>query len=125
MVNTEGEEFNSTADILKCQTDFYKDLYKKVDSKDNVSIQSVLGDNDKKLSDKESQDLEGEILYSELAFALKNMKNNKSPGLDGFTVEFFKFFWVDIGHYILNSLNYGYRTGSLSITQKQGVITCK
>ena len=47
------------------------------------------------------------------------MKNNKSPGL----VEFFKFFWVDIGHYILNSLNYGYRTGSLSITQKQGAIT--
>ena len=53
------------------------------------------------------------------------MKNNKSPGLDGFTVEFFcKFFWVDIGHYILHYLNYGYRTGSLSITQKQGVITC-
>ena len=69
MVNTEGEEFTSTADILKCQTDFYKDLYKKADSKDNVSIQSVLGDNDKKLSDKESQDLDGEILYSELAFA--------------------------------------------------------
>ena len=111
LVNTEGEEFTSTADILKCQTDFYKDLYKKVDSKDNVSIQSVLGDNNKKLSDKESQDLDGGILYSELAFALKNMKINKSPGLDGFTVEFFKFFWVDIGHYILNSLNYGYRTG--------------
>ena len=76
LVNTEGGggEFTSTADILKCQTEFYKDLYNKVDSKDKVSIQLVLGDNDKKLSDKESQDLEGEILYSELAFALKNMK---------------------------------------------------
>ena len=52
------------------------------------------------------------------------MKNNKSPGLDGFTVEFFKFFWTDIGHFILQSLNYGYRNGSLSIMQKQGVITC-
>ena len=52
------------------------------------------------------------------------MINNKSPGLDGFTVEFFKFYWIDIGYYILNSLNYGYRTGSLSVTQKQGVITC-
>ena len=52
------------------------------------------------------------------------MKNNKSPGLDGFTVEFFKFFRVNIGHYILHALNYGYSTGSLSITQKQGVITC-
>ena len=52
------------------------------------------------------------------------MNNNKSPGLDGFIVEFFKFFWTDIGHFILQSLNYGYRNGSLSITQKQGVITC-
>ena len=52
------------------------------------------------------------------------MKNNKSPGVDGFTVEFFKFFWVDVGQFILRSLNYGYRNGSLSITQKQGVITC-
>ena len=39
-------------------------------------------------------------------------------------MEFFKFFWVDIGLFILKSLNYGYHTGSLSITQKQGVITC-
>ena len=52
------------------------------------------------------------------------MKNYKSPGLDGFTVEFFKFFWADVGQFILRSLNYGYRNGSLNITQKQGVITC-
>ena len=39
-------------------------------------------------------------------------------------MEFFKFFWVDVGQFILRSLNYGYRNGSLGITQKQGVITC-
>ena len=44
--------------------------------------------------------------------------------MDGFTVEVFKFFWVDIGQFTLRSLNFGYRTGSLSITQKQGIITC-
>ena len=52
------------------------------------------------------------------------MKNSKAPGNDGFTAEFFKFFWIDLKMYILNSLNYGYKKGSLSITQKQGVITC-
>ena len=88
LVNSDGEEFRKTADILKCQTDFYKDLYKKVDFEDNISIHSVLGENENKLSDEESQDLEGEIKYSELGTSLKNMKNNKSPGLDGFTVEF-------------------------------------
>ena len=43
------------------------------------------------------------------------MKNNKSPGSDGFTSEFLKF---------IGSLNYGYSLGSLSVTQKQGIITC-
>ena len=52
------------------------------------------------------------------------MKNSKSPGLDGFTVEYFKCFCVDIGSFILRSINYGYRNGSLRITQKQGLITC-
>ena len=66
----------------------------------------------------------GEILCTELGKALKTMKNNKTPGLDGFTVEFFKFFWIDIGHFVHRSVNYAYRTGSLSVTQKQGIITC-
>ena len=93
LVIQEGEEFTKTADILKCQTDFYKDLYRQVNTNENNSIHSILGENDNKLSDKESQSLEGEIEYSELGVALKNMKNNKSPGLDGFTVEFYKKFF--------------------------------
>ena len=53
------------------------------------------------------------------------MKNEKSPGLDGFTVDFKKkFFFIDIGVFVLRSINYGYRTGSLSVTNKQGIITC-
>ena len=52
------------------------------------------------------------------------MKNGKSPGLDGYTAEFYKFFWSDLHPFLLNSLNYAYHTGSFSITQRQGVITC-
>ena len=52
------------------------------------------------------------------------MKNSKSPGNDGFTAEFFKFFWVNLGEYILNSINFAYKHGLLSITQTQGIITC-
>ena len=52
------------------------------------------------------------------------MKNEKSAALDGFTVEFFNFFWTDLKFFILRSMNYGYHTGSLSLTQKQGFITC-
>jgi hypothetical protein len=52
------------------------------------------------------------------------MKNNKSPGSDGFTSEFLKFFWKDLKVFVIVSLNYGYSLGSLSDTQQQGIITC-
>ena len=52
------------------------------------------------------------------------MKNGKSPGIDGFSTDFYKFFWNDIREYVLNSLNYAYDNGLLSVTQKQGVISC-
>ena len=59
---------------------------------DDTPLQNILGENPSKLSDLDSNKLEGEITYAELSTASRNMKNNKSPGLDGFTVEFFKFF---------------------------------
>ena len=52
------------------------------------------------------------------------MKNEKTPGLDGFSVEFFKFIWTDLKFFIFRSINYGYHSGLLSVTQTQGVITC-
>ena len=71
-----------------------------------------------------SNSLEGEMIYEELANALRNMKISKSPCMDGFTAEFFKFFWVDLGKFILKSVNYEYINGSLSVTQNQSIITC-
>ena len=44
--------------------------------------------------------------------------------MDCFTAEFFKFFWVDLGKFILKSVNYAYKNGVLSVTKNQGVITC-
>ena len=124
LVNEKGEEFFKTKDILGCQKDFYQNLYFNHTNIDDTPLRDVLGENANKLSDEKSASLEGEISYTEIANALKNMKNNKRPGLEGFTVEFFKFFWVDIGAFILRSINYGYQNESLSITQKQGLITC-
>ena len=67
---------------------------------------------------------EGEITLTEASSALKNVKNHKSPGSDGFTAEFFKFFWLQLGAFVVKSLNDGFRKGELSSTQKEGVIIC-
>lgn len=46
------------------------------------------------------------------------MANNQSLGSDGFTAEFLKVFWKNLGHFIVSSLNHGYEIGELSCTQK-------
>ena len=38
--------------------------------------------------------------------------------------KFLKFFWKDLGNFLLRSLNNGYNLGKLSVTQTQGLITC-
>lgn len=124
LVDENGFENTETKNILDCQRNFYINLYDDAILVDDTPIESILGENKYKLCAHEAEIIEGEITCLELANALKNMKNNKSPGLDGFTTEFFKFFWTDIGIFIHRSINYGYRTGSLSITQKQRIITC-
>ena len=77
------------------------------------------------LSNEKQKSLEGKISYEKLLLALKRVKNNKSPGSDGFTTEFYKFFWSDIGYFLLRSLNYGLENNELlSFTHKEGIITC-
>ena len=125
LIENDGTEVTETKEVLKCQRKFYENLYNEnlIDA-DDVPITEIIGENENKLTIEESEKLEGDIKIDELSNALKNMKNEKSPGLDGFTVEFYKFFWVDLKYFILRSLNYGYHTGTLSVTQKQGLITC-
>ena len=51
------------------------------------------------------------------------MNNFKSPGTDGYTAEFNKFFWSDSSSFVIKSLNFGYKRGQLSDSQKLGLIT--
>jgi hypothetical protein len=42
------------------------------------------------------------------------MKNNTSPGADGLTAEFYKFFWKDIHIPLIKSIKYAFQTEKLS-----------
>lgn len=87
----DGIEYTDTKDILNCQKQFYCNLCKENEFLNDVEIENIVGENETKLSDHDSEKLEGELTHNELGETLKNMKNGKSPGQDGFTVEFFKF----------------------------------
>ena len=118
IIDSNAVEHTDTKDILNCQKQFYETLNDKIPVSENNSLTDILGGNEGKLSDQEAETLEGKITYAELLHALKQIKNKKSPGLDGYTAEFFKFFLIYLGIFVLR-----YENGSLSITQKQGVIT--
>ena len=51
------------------------------------------------------------------------MANNKSPGSDGYPIEFYKMFWNQIGNILVKSLNFSFNNGQLSDSQRRGIIS--
>ena len=50
------------------------------------------------------------------------MKNNKTPGNDGITKEFYETFWDELKTPLMKSVNQAFHTKILSISQRQAVI---
>jgi exonuclease III len=125
LVHDSGCSITTQSDILLEIEKFYMKLYSSYDNNlHNVALESIVNkENVNILSSDMSNKLEGIITREEALSALKLMKNDKSPGPDGFTTEFYKFFWRDIGCFLVRSLNFGFHNGQLSITQRQGVIS--
>ena len=46
------------------------------------------------LSDKDKIDCEGKLSFKEITESINALKYNKSPGIYGLTVEFYKTFWA-------------------------------
>ena len=58
------------------------------------------------------------ILYN----AMKNMQNNKSPGNDGLTKEFYGGFWNEFKELLIASVTELKNKDKLSILQRQAII---
>ena len=126
IVKDDDTVLTDQSDILKETESFYKKLYEnKDDTLENINIEEYMQNTEmNKLSEQEAINLEGPLTFKEISDSLYKMKHGKSPGMSGFTAEFFKVFWRQIGIFVLRSLNLGYRNGELSICQRQGIITC-
>ena len=86
-------------------------------------IKQLLGNEYPRITEQEQSDLEGILSVQEATVALGKLNNDKSPGPDGFSTNFFKVFWKELGHFLVRSLNAGFSAGMLSVTQRQGQIT--
>jgi len=115
-----GERITKQEEILKKEKEYYEDLYK---SRSTQQSGLFLNDNLPQLDEEQSNLCEGLITDTEVKSVLKQMSNNKTPGIDGYTAEFYKFFWKDIGIFLVRSINYAYKHGQMSDYQRLGVIT--
>ena len=68
------------------------------------------------------QDLEVPLGEHEIYTAIHSSENNKSPGTDGLPVDFYKTMWPKVKPFMIKSFQQALATGSLSLTQNQGVI---
>ena len=105
---------------------YYKDLFSNKDSS-GQEITGFLGgeltNSCPKITDIQKDKTKGIITVEELTKYLKKSRNNVSPGSSGFTNDFYKFFWIDLKLLITKAVNYSYEHGSLSVTQRLGIIT--
>ncbi len=91
-LNIDDNIVTNPKEILNAQRDFYKNLYSAKSSNVNMSNQFLDQQLINKLNDVQSESCEGQITLHEVKDVLYSMANNKSPGSDGFTVEFYNFF---------------------------------
>ena len=78
----------------------------------------------RKLTLEESKSLEGFLTLEEITQSLKQMNNNKTPGIDGFPADFFKFFWNKLKFFVLRCLNQSFKDGTLPLSLRQCIINC-
>ena len=121
-VETVSDQKEVDKEIFK----FYKNLYKSQESELKLlTIEKFLSPDDlshPKLSEEQSSKLEGLLTVEEASKYMKQCRSDASPGSSGFTGGFYKLFWRNLKYFIVNSLNYAYETGNLSISQKLGII---
>ena len=128
LINETNDEITEANEILKYEESFYKTLYTAPQTNLNETQKqeeaaNYFKDNTlPKINEVDKKSCDNDITIEETGIALKDLANGKSPGSDGFTPDFYKFFWSSIKNLVFESISYANNNGQLSIDQKRGVI---
>ena len=103
---------------------YYSNLYEKKNSHSEVECADYMDElQSSRLSEEEKMSCEELLTIHECYESLEKMNNNRTPGNDGLTKEFYLYFWSILGEYMVKSFNHSFTTGHLSTTQKQVIVT--
>ncbi|KAL9965225.1 hypothetical protein ACROYT_G028996 [Oculina patagonica] len=123
LVINDQEKITDPKEILEEEERFFKRIYTSQNMNPNDSAFDEFFKTDNALSEENATSCEGLMSIDECERALLLMKGNKTPGTDGLTAEFYRYFWNAVGKFMVESFNYALEHGSLSISQRQGIIS--
>ena len=109
--------------ILQFCNNYFRDVYRSREISQPIARKFLDNSDIPKLSEEDQKLCEGVITAEECRLALSKMSLNKSPGVSGFSAEFFRFFWEDISEVVVNYVNDARRKGEFFISHRRGVIT--
>ena len=102
--NSDEVEVFSHDEIMKAHVDFYANLFSRDEVNEPIQL-DLLSNVSRRLSDADRANSEGDLTLAEATTAVNGMANNKSPGLDGLTSEFYKKFWDLLGPLLVEVFN--------------------
>lgn len=121
--NAAGQLKYDTQSIKSSFLDFYKQLYASENPfatdihrfLEKISLPSI--------SEDEKEQLSAPFTPEEVLQAIKSMPSGKTPGLDGYSVEFYKAFWVQIEPLFMPMVTDFFENGVLPDTMKTAIIS--
>ena len=117
-----NNEINDYQGILKEIKNFYTSLFtkKQLDGSDNIVFLESL--NLPKISDSDKIFCDADITIDELKASMLSMSDDKSPGNDGISKEFYNFFWDEMSSLLYDSFLSAKAKMELSPSQRQAII---
>jgi len=119
-----GKSKYTDKEILHIASKYYANLYEEqavVNNDLDEYFTSIMPNSI--LNDEMQSTCDGLLTHSECLNAIKKMKPNKSPGLDGLTIEFYAKFWELLGEFLVSVYNESYENGVLPSTQRLSVFS--
>jgi len=102
---------------------FYKNLYASAYSQlDSSKFLNEIKDFIPKIDGSSKYFCESDLKIEELDDVSLKLKLNKSPGTDGLTAEFYRFFWKEIRHLLFMAIQECILKNDLMTSMKQGLI---
>uniref|UniRef100_A0A3B5R4A8 Reverse transcriptase domain-containing protein n=1 Tax=Xiphophorus maculatus TaxID=8083 RepID=A0A3B5R4A8_XIPMA len=122
LMSDAGQQLSEPGQIRRRAVEFYSSLYRSEYEEDEELYEEFCSKLPQ-VSEETNADLERPLGLQELHAALLSMQGQRSPGVDGLTVEFYKAYWDLLAQDLLEVYTESLQTGSLLLSCRRAVIT--